>query len=75
MKDQLLQEKDELSQLLDKKNQELDHLQEDIKDTSQKLKDANFAKITAQAKADEAMSEANVAKVNLSYIWWREFHE
>ena len=36
---------------------------------SQKLKEANFAKITAQAKADEAMSDSNVAKVSVPYLF------
>ncbi len=63
LKDHVLQEKDELSQLLDKKNHEIDQLQGDLQEMTQKLRDANCAKITAQAKADEAVSDCNVAKV------------
>ena len=69
LKDHLQQEKNELSELLDKKNQEIDHLREDLTEMSQKLKESNFAKISAQAKADEAMSDCNVAKVNRTDVF------
>ena len=69
LKDQILKEKNELTQLLDKKNHELDQIQEDMSNISQKLKEANLAKISAQVKADEAMSESNVAKVSVAYLF------
>ena len=40
-----------------------------MSDMSQKLKEANLAKISAQAKADEAMSESNVAKVSVAHLF------
>ncbi len=64
----LLQDKTELAALIDEKNKQIDTQQQDVQQLSKKFKEANEARVKAQAKADEAVSDANVAKVSKCHI-------
>ena len=47
----------------------------DIKELTERVKEANYAKVTAQAKVDEAVSKANIAEVSICSISIEHFED